>query len=153
MYRRLLRENTGRRRRLVDLFYQMDTNHDRILSAREVNCYLRQHGYDDAAIMSFWQTFDRNRDHQITAEEYNEVLARLPDDSVDSGRFRRVFAALDVNNDGRLDMAELQAILMALGDPANEALLRALLELHQFSPDAGLSFEDFLTFFSDPTFV
>ncbi|VDN10777.1 unnamed protein product [Dibothriocephalus latus] len=153
MYRRLQRENTGRRRRLVDLFYQMDANHDRILSSCEVNCYLRQHGYDDAAIRSFWQTFDRNRDHQITAEEYNEVLARLPDDSVDTGRFRRVFSTLDINNDGRLDLAELQAILIALGNPLNEALLRALLELHQFSPDAGLSFEDFLSFFSDPLFV
>ncbi|VDM02679.1 unnamed protein product [Schistocephalus solidus] len=131
----------------------MDTNHDRILSCQEVNCYLRQNSYDEASIMGFWQTFDRNRDGQITAEEYNRVLARLPDDSLDGDRLRRVFTQLDVNADGRIDTAEVQGILLALSDPINEELLRTLFQLHGLSLDAGLTYEQFVSLFSDPVFV
>ncbi|EUB58581.1 hypothetical protein EGR_06568 [Echinococcus granulosus] len=37
----------------------------------------------EEAAKEFWRTFDLNQDGQITAEEFNMVLARLPDDSVD----------------------------------------------------------------------
>lgn len=52
MYSRFRRRHdVGRRERLVELFHRIDINHDRILSMREVNTYMRQNGYDEAAIM------------------------------------------------------------------------------------------------------
>ncbi|VEL10904.1 unnamed protein product [Protopolystoma xenopodis] len=41
----------GRRRRLADLFHQMDINQDRVLSQDEVNLFLMSSGYDPGAII------------------------------------------------------------------------------------------------------
>ncbi|VDD76149.1 unnamed protein product [Mesocestoides corti] len=152
MYSRLRRRNDiGRRERLVELFNRMDCNGDRILHVGEVNEYLQRHRYDPSAIREFWRTFDLNQDGQITAEEFNMVLARLPDDSVDIEKLRRVFTSFDTDSSGRLEVNEVMAMLSAIAN--SRPVVESLMQLHGIPPELGLTFEDFVAFFSDPAFV
>ncbi|KAL5107806.1 hypothetical protein TcWFU_005898 [Taenia crassiceps] len=143
MFSRLRRRHdVGRRERLVELFNRMDCNGDRILHMNEVNEYLQRHRYDPSAIREFWRTFDLNQDGQITAEEFNMVLARLPDDSVDS---------FDTDSSGRLEVTEVMSLLSAIAN--SKQVVENLMQLYGVSPELGLTFEDFVAFFSDPAFV
>uniref|UniRef100_A0A915EYR0 EF-hand domain-containing protein n=1 Tax=Echinococcus canadensis TaxID=519352 RepID=A0A915EYR0_9CEST len=115
MFSRLRRRHdVGRRERLVELFNRMDCNGDRILHMNEVNEYLQRHRYDPSAIREFWRTFDLNQDGQITAEEFNMVLARLPDDSVDIDNLRRVFSSFDTDSSGRLEVTEVMSFITCM---------------------------------------
>ncbi|VEL43532.1 unnamed protein product [Protopolystoma xenopodis] len=103
--------------------------------------------------MGFWKTFDLNKDNQITAEEFNFYLERLPDDSVNEDKLKQSFRLFDMDDSGRIELEELKAIFTQLGRGKDDELIKSVLTLHGISPEKGIEFEDFLAIFSNPSYV
>ena len=69
--------------------------------------------------------------------------------SVDN--LRRVFTSFDSNQSGRLEVQEVMGLLGAIS--TSQQVVENLMLLYGVSPEIGLTFEDFVAFFSDPAFV
>ncbi|VEL23143.1 unnamed protein product [Protopolystoma xenopodis] len=68
-------------------------------------------------------------------------------------RLRRVFNLFDTDNSGRIELDELKTIFTQLGRGDNDDLIKGILALNGISPDGGISFEDFIYLFSNPSLV
>lgn len=66
-------------------------------------------------------------------------------------KLRRVFTSFDTDLSGRLEVAEVVAMLKAIS--SSQPVVESLMQLHGIAPEIGLSFEDFVAFFADPAYV
>jgi Ca2+-binding EF-hand superfamily protein len=89
---------------LRDLFQELDTNGDRVISVDEIPAR------GQAAFQTLLRYGDRDHDGKLAAEEFRDLMQRVGQNRAalaTPAQLKRRFAMLDANKDGKLDGKEL----------------------------------------------
>ncbi|XP_059410781.1 mitochondrial adenyl nucleotide antiporter SLC25A23 isoform X2 [Carassius carassius] len=98
-----------RERLWAELFLQLDLNKDGRIDVNELRVGLSARGMSWSSVEEIVRAGDVNKDGQLDFEEFTEYLRSH------EKRLRLMFRSLDRNNDGELDVGEIQQSLHNLG--------------------------------------
>ncbi|KAJ8345835.1 hypothetical protein SKAU_G00300280 [Synaphobranchus kaupii] len=98
-----------REKRWAELFEQLDLNKDGRIDVNELRIGLAARGFLRSNVEKIVQAGDTNKDGQLDFEEFSEYLR------AHEKELRLMFRSLDHNNDGRIDLGEIQRSLDNLG--------------------------------------
>ncbi|CAJ1076607.1 calcium-binding mitochondrial carrier protein SCaMC-3-like [Xyrichtys novacula] len=98
-----------RQRKYAELFRQLDLNNDGRVDINELRIGLAARGLHRGEAEEIVQESDMNHDGLLDFQEFSQYL------QAHEQRLRHMFHSLDRNNDGRIDVGEIQHSLHKLG--------------------------------------
>ncbi|KAK2916445.1 hypothetical protein QQF64_024967 [Cirrhinus molitorella] len=98
-----------REKRWAELFDQLDLNKDGRIDVNELRTGLTPWGIVRSEVDEIVRVSDTNHDGQLDFEEFTQYLR------MHEKELRLMFRSLDRNNDGHIDVAEIQLSLRSLG--------------------------------------
>uniref|UniRef100_A0A8C2PXT7 Solute carrier family 25 member 23b n=1 Tax=Cyprinus carpio TaxID=7962 RepID=A0A8C2PXT7_CYPCA len=117
-----------REKQWAELFDKLDLNKDGRIDANELRTGLSASGIARSEVDEIVRVSDTNHDGQLDIKEFTQYLR------AHEKELRLMFHSLDRNNDGHIDVAEIQLSLNSLGvNVSTEQASRILQRLEHFS--------------------
>nr|BAF73419.1 aromatic amino acid decarboxylase [Dugesia japonica] len=129
---------------LLKQISQMNTNINNELSSEEVSIILSKNGFPCEYIKKFWETFETNKDGNISKDEFTKRLANQHPQQRRIEMWEAVFKGFDKNNSGKLSGKELQDVLQQ--NNYDKETLERFIKQHDKDWDGQLNYIEFLQF-------
>uniref|UniRef100_A0AAQ6AIJ0 EF-hand domain-containing protein n=1 Tax=Amphiprion ocellaris TaxID=80972 RepID=A0AAQ6AIJ0_AMPOC len=100
---------SDREKRWAELFDQLDLNKDGRIDIRELRTGLAGRGLSRGSLERIVEAGDTNQDGVLDFEEFTQYLR------AHEKQLKLMFRSLDRNNDGKIDVAEIQHCLRSIG--------------------------------------
>jgi calmodulin len=127
-------------------FRDADKDGSGFLTSDELVDILRKKGYkdSDSKIMSMFRACDASGDSKVSLDEYLKAMGQLPDNDHKAATVRQCFREFDVNGDGSIDRAELDAVFKSMGKSFTPAELDRMIALADKDKSGKLDYEEFI---------
>lgn len=130
------------------LFNVFDHDGSRALPAKELGTILRAvgHGVTEAEVRDMIGTVDSDgpRTGAIDFAEFLTIITRRPRDADQRQEFLEIFRAIDTNNNGVLDLQELQTMLREMGTHITDEEASEMLFEVDLDEDGHVTERDFV---------
>ncbi|KAM3864582.1 mitochondrial adenyl nucleotide antiporter SLC25A23 [Diretmus argenteus] len=102
-------QDPDREKQWVELFNQLDLNHDGRIDISELRTGLAHRGLSRRSVERIVKAGDTNQDGELDFQEFTQYLRN------NEKELKLMFRSLDRNNDGEIDVAEIQHSLHTIG--------------------------------------
>ncbi|XP_037703771.1 calmodulin-like [Choloepus didactylus] len=128
-------------------FSAVDRNGDDTIDTKELGAVFKTLGYhlSEAELKSLIQAVDKDGDGVINFQEFLEAMAkRLEAVGSEPEALREAFRVFDLNNDGRISVAELKQAVTNMGMEISEEEVDEMVREVDTDQDGHVDYEEFV---------